>query len=133
MSVKKNQAISADFPFQSKFVDVLDANLHYVDEGKGTTFLFLHGNPTSSYLWRNIIPFVSKDNRAIAVDLIGMGKSEKPDISYKMSDHCKYIEAFIKKMGLKNIVLVLHDWGSFIGLNWVENIYVFCTKEIIRI
>jgi len=109
MFFKKNDPISADFPFQSKYVDILDSTLHYVDEGQGTTFLFLHGNPTSSYLWRNIIPFVSKDNRAIAVDLIGMGKSGKPDISYKMSDHSKYIEAFIHKLELKNIVLVLHD------------------------
>ena len=122
MFFKKNDPISADFPFQSKYVDILDSTLHYVDEGQGTTFLFLHGNPTSSYLWRNIIPFVSKDNRAIAVDLIGMGKSGKPDISYKMSDHSKYIEAFIHKLELKNIVLVLHDWGSFIGLKYaMEN------------
>ncbi len=122
MFFKKNESISADFPFQSKYVEVLDSNLHYIEEGKGTTFLFIHGNPTSSYLWRNIIPFVSKDNRAIAVDLIGMGKSGKPDISYKMSDHSRYIEAFIKKLALKNIVLVLHDWGSFIGLKYaMEN------------
>lgn len=119
---KKNEPISADFPFQSKYINILDSTLHYVDEGKGTTFLFLHGNPTSSYLWRNVIPFVSKDNRAIAVDLIGMGKSGKPDITYKMANHCRYIEAFIKKMELKNIVLILHDWGSFIGLKYaMEN------------
>ena len=122
MLFKKNDSISSDFPFQSKYINILDANLHYIDEGKGTTFLFLHGNPTSSYLWRNIIPFISKANRAIAVDLIGMGKSEKPDISYKMSDHCRYIEMFIEKMRLKNIVLVLHDWGSFVGLKYaMEN------------
>jgi len=73
-------------------------------------------------MWRNIIPFVSKENRAIAVDLIGMGKSGKPDISYKMSEHCKYIEKFIRELELENIVLVLHDWGSFIGLKYaMEN------------
>ena len=122
MLTQMNDSISADFPFQSKYVDILDSNLHYVDEGEGTTFLFLHGNPTSSYMWRNIIPFVSKDNRAIAVDLIGMGNSGKPDISYKMSDHTKYIEAFIKELDLKDVVLVLHDWGSFIGLKYaMEN------------
>ena len=122
MIFKKNETISADFPFQSKYIDILESNLHYVDEGKGTTFLFLHGNPTSSYLWRNIIPFVSKDNRAVAVDLIGMGKSGKPDIPYKMTNHCKYIKEFIKALDLKNIVLVLHDWGSFIGLKYaMEN------------
>jgi len=118
MLFKKKVKIEAGFPFESKYIEVLASQLHYIDEGSGTTFLFLHGNPTSSYLWRNIIPFVSKNNRAIAVDLIGMGKSGKPDIDYLMMDHCQYIEAFIQKMNLKNIVLVLHDWGSFIGLKY---------------
>ncbi len=119
---KTSEPISTAFPFQSKYVNILNSELHYIDEGEGTTFLFLHGNPTSSYLWRNIIPHVSKYNRAIAVDLIGMGKSGKPDISYNMVDQCNYIENFIKKLELKNIVLVLHDWGSFIGLKYaMEN------------
>ena len=121
-SKKENQTISTAFPFESKYVKILNSELHYIDEGEGSTFLFLHGNPTSSYLWRNIIPFVSKNDRAVAVDLIGMGKSGKPDSSYKMEEHCKYIEAFIKKLKLKNIILVLHDWGSFIGLKYaMEN------------
>lgn len=118
MLFEKKIAINTEFPFESKYIDVLSSKLHYVDEGEGTTFLFLHGNPTSSYLWRNIIPFVSKNDRAIAVDLVGMGKSGKPDIDYMMTEHCQYIEAFIEKMNLKNIVLVLHDWGSFIGLKY---------------
>lgn len=120
MLFKKKVKIEAGFPFVSKYVKVLESKLHYVDEGSGTTFLFLHGNPSSTYLWRNIIPFVSKNNRAVAVDLIGMGKSGKPNIDYKMSDHCQYIEAFIQKMNLKNVVLVLHDWGSFIGLKYAS-------------
>ena len=119
---KQKESIPSEFPFPSKYVDILGSKLHYVDEGEGTTFLFIHGNPTSCYLWRNIIPFVSKENRAVALDLIGMGKSAKPDISYKMIDHCKYVNAFIKKLALKNVVLVLHDWGSFIGLKYaMEN------------
>ncbi len=118
MLFKEKIKIESGFPYKSKYLEVLSSKLHYVDEGEGTTFLFLHGNPTSSYLWRNIIPFVSKNNRAIAVDLVGMGKSDKPRIDYKMTDHCQYIEAFIQKMNLKNIVLVLHDWGSFIGLKY---------------
>jgi len=121
-SKKVVQPISTEFSFQSNYVDIVNSQLHYVDEGEGTTFLFLHGNPTSSYLWRNIIPYVSKENRAIAVDLIGMGRSGKPDISYKMTDQYQYIEEFIKKLDLKNIILVLHDWGSFIGLKYaMEN------------
>ena len=118
---KATPSISADFPFKSKFIDIKDSKMHYIDEGKGSTFLFLHGNPTSSYMWRNIIPYISKNHRAIAVDLIGMGKSDKPDISYKMTDHCAYVDAFIQKLGLKDVVLVLHDWGSFIGLKHAMN------------
>jgi haloalkane dehalogenase len=73
--------ISAEFPFESKFIEVLGSKMHYIDEGEGTPFLLLHGNPTSSYLWRNIIPHIKPLGRVIAVDLIGMGKSDKPDIS----------------------------------------------------
>ena len=67
------QAISAEFPFESKYIDVLGSRMHYVDEGRGDPILFLHGNPTSSYVWRNIIPYLSAHGRCIAPDLIGMG------------------------------------------------------------
>ena len=107
--------ISAEFPFKSRFIEVNGSNLHYVEEGEGDPILFLHGNPTSSYLWRNIIPHVTSLGRAIAPDLIGMGKSDKPDIEYSFFDHVKYVEGFIEKMGLKNITLVIHDWGSALG------------------
>lgn len=110
--------ISAEFPFESKFIEVLGSKMHYIDEGEGNPFLFLHGNPTSSYLWRNIIPHVKPLGRAIAVDLIGMGKSAKPDIDYRFSTHIKYINEFIRLLELKNIVLVIHDWGSAIGFNY---------------
>ncbi|MCL4147275.1 UNVERIFIED_CONTAM: hypothetical protein GTU68_025420 [Idotea baltica] len=98
--------------------------MHYVDEyqdksdSNQSTFLFLHGNPTSSYLWRNIIPYVKEQGRAVAPDLIGMGKSDKPDIDYTFQDHIKYLDEFIEKKKLKNIVLVLHDWGSALGFNY---------------
>ncbi|MGI0044597.1 MAG: haloalkane dehalogenase, partial [Nitrososphaeraceae archaeon] len=91
---------------------------HYIDEGEGDPILFIHGNPTSSYLWRNIIPYVEPYGRAIAVDLIGMGKSDKPDIDYRFVDHAKYLEGFIEELGLKNITLVVHDWGSALGFNY---------------
>lgn len=107
--------ISADFPFKSNYVEVHGSKLHYIDEGKGDTILFLHGNPTSSYLWRNIIPYVTPYGRAIAMDLIGMGKSDKPDIEYRFFDHVKYVEGFIEKMGIKNITMVVHDWGAALG------------------
>jgi len=116
LNISKN--ISAEFPFQSKYLEVLDSKLHYVESGEGDPILFLHGNPTSSYLWRNIIPYAAKKGRAIAIDLIGMGKSGKPDIEYSFEDHAKYLNAFIEKMQLENITLVIHDWGSGLGFNY---------------
>ncbi len=106
------QEISAAFPFQSKFVEVEGSKLHYVEEGAGDPVLFLHGNPTSSYLWRNVIPHVSPLARCIALDLIGMGKSDKPDIEYRFVDHSRYVEGFIAALGLRNITFVIHDWGA---------------------
>ncbi len=112
------QAISADFPYASHYVDVHGSQIHYIEEGAGDPILFLHGNPTSSYLWRNIIPHVQGRGRCIAMDLIGMGKSDKPDIEYTFFDHAKYVEGFIEQLGLKNITLVIHDWGSALGFHY---------------
>ena len=112
------EKISADFPYKSNYIDVHGSNIHYVDEGSGEPILFLHGNPTSSYLWRNIIPHLAPFGRCIAMDLIGMGKSDKPDIEYQFFDHMKYVDGFIEKMGLKNITLVIHDWGSALGFHY---------------
>lgn len=111
-------APSGGFPFLSRFVDVYGSRIHYVDEGGGDPVLFLHGNPTSSYLWRNILPHLTPHARCIAPDLIGMGRSGKPDIDYRFVDHARYIEAFIEKLDLKNLTLVLHDWGSALGLHY---------------
>jgi haloalkane dehalogenase len=111
--------ISSDFPFESKFVNVHGSNMHYVDVGEGDTILFLHGNPTSSYLWRNIIPHVSGQARCIAVDLIGMGKSDHPDIAYRYDDQYRYLCGFIDALGIgSNLTLVTHDWGSGLGFRW---------------
>ena len=111
------QEISAKFPYTSKFIEVNGSKMHYVDEGSGDPILFLHGNPTSSYLWRNIIPYMIPKGRCVALDLIGMGKSDKPDIEYRFFDHAHYVEGFIEKMGLKNITPVVHDWGSALGFH----------------
>lgn len=110
--------ISADFPFESKYIEVHGSQMHYIDEGTGDPILFLHGNPTSSYLWRNIIPYLVPHGRCIAPDLIGMGKSDKPDLDYRFFDHSKYLEGFIEKMDLSNVTLVLHDWGSGLGFHY---------------
>ena len=112
------QAISADFPYTSHYVDVHGSQIHYVEEGSGDPILFLHGNPTSSYLWRNIMPHLHAHGRCLAMDLIGMGKSDKPDLEYSFFDHVKYVEGFIEKLGLKNITLVIHDWGSALGFHY---------------
>ena len=112
------QSISADFPYAPHYLDVHGSRMHYVEEGRGDPILFLHGNPTSSYLWRNIVPHVQGDARCIAVDLIGMGKSDKPDIDYSFVDHSKYVEGFIEQMGLENLTLVVHDWGSALGFHY---------------
>lgn len=121
MSTKKE--ISTAFPFESQFVDIIDSNMHYVDEGDKNseyTFLLLHGNPTSSYLWRNIIPHISPLGRVVVPDLIGMGKSGKPDIDYTFKDHIEYMDAFIEKLKLKNIIPVIQDWGSGIGFHYAN-------------
>ena len=108
--------ISEAQPFEQQHIAVLDSTMSWIETGTGTPVLFLHGNPTSSYLWRNVMPEIADTNRAIAVDLIGMGASGKPDIAYTFADHARYLEAFIDEMGLTEIALVGHDWGA--ALAW---------------
>ncbi|HUG70822.1 MAG TPA: haloalkane dehalogenase [Pirellulaceae bacterium] len=110
--------ISPNYPFEPHYLDVLGSRMHYVDIGSGDPILLLHGNPTWSYLWRNIIPHLAPLGRCIAPDLIGFGRSDKPDIEYRWEDHVRYLEAFIEKMGLRNITLVLHDQGSGLGFHY---------------
>jgi haloalkane dehalogenase len=114
------QEISAAFPYESKYADVLGSRMRYVEEGSGDPVLFLHGNPTSSYLWRNIIPHVSPLGRCIAPDLIGMGKSDKPDLDYGFFDHSRYVDGFIDALDLRNITFVIHDWGSALGFHYAR-------------
>jgi len=113
-------AISAEFPYESQFASVFGSNMHYVETGEGEPIIFLHGNPTSSYLWRNILPFSARYGRSIAVDLIGMGQSDKPDIDYTFDDHYAYLETFINSLELNNITLVVHDWGAALGFNYAR-------------
>lgn len=110
--------ISADFPYKSHFVDIYGSKMHYITEGEGDPILFLHGIPVSSYVWRNIIPHLATLGCCIAPDLIGFGKSAKPDIEYTISDHIKYIEKFIETLKLDKIIIVMHGWGSIIGLDY---------------
>ena len=94
--------------------------MHYVESGEGDPILFLHGNPTSAYLWRNVMPHVADQGRALAVDLIGMGKSDKPDIDYRFFDHLEYLEGFVDELGIEDVALVLHDWGGGVGLSYAR-------------
>jgi haloalkane dehalogenase len=111
-------AISPAFPFEPHYVEVEGARLHYIEQGTGDPIVFVHGNPTSSYIWRNIIPIVAARGRCIALDLVGFGKSDKPDIAYSFFDHVKYLEGFIRALEFTNITLVLQDWGGAFGLDY---------------
>src|SRR3990167_2209454 len=112
--------ISTHCDFASHFASIDGAKIHYYDEGSGDPILFLHGVPTSAYVWRNIIPTLTPFGRCIAPDLIGMGKSDKPNIAYRIFDHIHYIDQFIEKLNLKNITLVMHGWGSVIGFDYAR-------------
>ncbi len=120
-----SQSISANDPYERKRVSVLDSEMAYVDTGSGDPVVFLHGNPTSSYLWRNIIAEVEGGARCLAPDLIGMGDSGKnPAGSYRFVDHARYMDAWFDALGLdqrsKNVTLVIHDWGSALGFHWAH-------------
>ena len=98
-------------------VDVLDSTMFYREAGAGTPMVFLHGNPTSSYLWRKVMPLVGP-GRLLAPDLIGMGDSGKPAIEYKLADHARYLDAWFESMGLDRVVLIGHDWGGVLAFDW---------------
>lgn len=114
---------SVIFPYQKQRQQVLGLEMAYVDEGQGDPIVFLHGNPASSYIWRNIIPYVKGLGRSIAPDLIGMGDSQKlPDSgpgSYTFVEHRRYLDALLEVLGVnERITFVVHDWGSALGFDW---------------
>ncbi len=115
-------AISPTDPHPRKRVRVHGIEMAYVDTGAGAPIVFLHGNPTSSYLWRNIIPHLSGVARCLAPDLIGMGASDKaPDGSYRFVDHARYLDAWFDALELnRDVTLVVHDWGSALGFHWAN-------------
>ena len=108
-----------------KKIGVLGREMAYVEMGDGRPIVFLHGNPTSSYLWRNVMPKVAHLGRCIAPDLIGMGDSDKlpnPDAStYTFDLHSRFVDGFLETMGLtSDVILVIHDWGSALGFDWAN-------------
>ncbi|MBN9218218.1 MAG: haloalkane dehalogenase [Mesorhizobium sp.] len=99
-------------------IPVLDSTMSYVEAGTaGPTVLFLHGNPTSSHIWRNIIPHVAPHGRCIAPDLIGYGQSGKPDIDYRFFDQVRYLDAFLDALDIGEVVLVAQDWGTALAFH----------------
>ncbi len=117
--------ISAEERYTKKKAEVLGKTMAYVETGTGDPIVFLHGNPTSSYLWRNIIPHLEGAGRCIAPDLIGMGDSDKLDDSgpdsYRFVEHRRYIDALLEKIGVtENVTFVIHDWGSALGFDWAN-------------
>lgn len=113
--------ISAKDPYERQRIGVLDTEISYVDTGSGDPVVFLHGNPTSSYLWRNVIPHVEGHTRCLAPDLVGMGESGRSgNGSYRFADHARYLDAWFEALDLTGITLVVHDWGSGLGFHWAS-------------
>lgn len=117
--------MTSDFRDRKKFLTVHGHQMAYIEEGEGDPIVFLHGNPTSSYLWRNVMPHLAGKGRLIAPDLIGMGDSDKlhnsgPD-SYRFVEHRKYLFGLLEQLGVdQNVTLVIHDWGSALGFHWAH-------------
>ena len=113
-------SVSATDPYERRRIAVLDTEIAYIDTGTGAPIVFLHGNPTSSYLWRNVIPHVEGLGRCLAPDFVGMGSSGKaPDGSYRFVDHARYLDAWFDTLGItQNVTLVGHDWGSALAFYW---------------
>jgi haloalkane dehalogenase len=100
-------------------MEVLDSFMSYREAGTGDVpVVFLHGNPASSYVWRNVIPHVSGQARCLAPDLIGMGESGQPDLAYRLADHARYLDARFDARSLDDAVLVGHDWDGTLAMDW---------------
>ncbi len=111
---------AADF-YERRRQPVLDSFMAYVEVGVGAPIVLLHGNPTSSYLWRNVIPQLQASGRCLAPDLIGMGRSGKaPGGAYRFADHARYLDAWFEALGLREVTLVGHDWGGALGFDWAR-------------
>jgi len=117
--------ISAAFPYQKQRRRVQGLEMAYVEVGEGDPIVLLHGNPTSSYLWRNVLPHLQPRGRCIAPDLIGMGDSDKlPDSgpgSYRFVEHRRYLDALLEALDVhERVTFVVHDWGSALGFDWAN-------------
>jgi pimeloyl-ACP methyl ester carboxylesterase len=110
---------TTEYPFTSNYYEINGHKLHYIDEGQGETILFVHGTPSWSFDFRNVIKRLKSDFRCIAIDHIGFGLSDKPEhYDYSTQNHSKTLESFVNYKGLQNITLLVHDFGGPIGLNF---------------
>jgi haloalkane dehalogenase len=106
---------------EKRFVDTHGARMAYTESGSGRPIVFIHGNPTSSFLWRTVVPEVSDLGRCLAPDLIGMGDSDKVGGEYRFVDHRRYLDGFMQAVGAaEDVVLVVHDWGGGLGFDWAN-------------
>lgn len=117
--------LTAEFPYHKERATVLGQQMAYAEVGTGDPIVFLHGNPTSSYVWRNVVPHVSHLGRCLLPDLIGMGDSDKLDDpgpgSYTFVEHRRYLDALLEELGVtENVTFVIHDWGSALGFDWAN-------------
>ena len=124
-AVLEANKISAAFPYRKQRRQVLGREMAYVEVGDGDPIVLLHGNPTSSYLWRNVLPHLQSRGRCIAPDLIGMGDSDKlPDSgpgSYRFVEHRRYLDALLEALNVRDrLTFVIHDWGSALGFDWAN-------------
>ncbi len=116
MSIDRS-AFADEYPFESHYAEIDGHQYHYIDEGEGEVLLFVHGNPSWSFAWRNLVKDFSKSYRCIAVDHIGCGMSDKPqDYPYRLENHISNLMALVEKLGLRNVTLLAHDWGGAIGM-----------------
>lgn len=114
-------AFRAEYPFASHYFDLDGLKYHYIDEGTGEPLLFVHGNPTWSFAWRNLVKDLSRDHRCVAVDHIGCGFSDKPqDYPYRLANHVENLSRLVERLDLRNVTLVAHDWGGAIGVGVAE-------------
>ncbi|MAF39910.1 MAG: haloalkane dehalogenase [Chloroflexi bacterium] len=122
MPALSQESISVNDSHPRKRITAGGVDISYVDTGSGNPIVFLHGNPTSSYLWRNIIPHLEFSGRCLAPDLMGMGESgSSPNGSYRFADHSALLDQWFEDMGLtSNVTLVIHDWGSALGFHWAK-------------
>ncbi|RIJ42969.1 alpha/beta fold hydrolase [Pontibacter oryzae] len=111
-----------EYPFKSKFIELEAGKMHYIDEGKGNPIVMIHGTPSWSFLYRNLIKILRKKYRCIAMDMIGFGLSDKPDSwDYRPRSHAANFQQLMEHLQLKNVTLLVHDFGAPIGLAYAIN------------